>query len=147
MTMRVVDIRFILRPQLTLMQLKDRQRSEQNLKYLQPIEGRAACGSNIKIPGERRPAWLPGPQGWDLLKRQEETHPPTLRRPPKLRDVAVEFPFLWNVLLLLWHHFRGMLTTRYTARSELSASDLVLGEPFLLGYMRGISHLSNLQPP
>jgi hypothetical protein len=59
--MRVVDIRFILRPQLTLVQLKDRQRSEQNLKCLLPIKQPAA--SNIKIPGERRPAWLPGPQG------------------------------------------------------------------------------------
>ena len=43
------------------------------------------------------------------------------RSPPKLRNVAVEFPFLRNVLFLLWRHFREILTTRYTARSELLA--------------------------
>ena len=78
-----------------------------------------------------------------MLKRQEETYPPALRGPPKLRDVAVKFPFLRNVLFLLWRHFRGILTTRYTARSELSASDLVLSESSL-ELFRGISHLPNL---
>ena len=46
MTMRVIDIGLILRPQLTLVQLKDRQRSEQNLKCLLPN-----CGSSgVRLP-------------------------------------------------------------------------------------------------
>src|SRR5262245_42832553 len=75
-----------------------------------------------------------------LLKRQEETRASTLRRPSKLRNVAVEFTFLREILFLLWRHFRRILTTRYTARSELSASDLVLCEPFLIGIIA--RHLS-----
>ena len=43
--MRVVNIRFILRPQLTLVQLKDRQRSEQNLKCLLPMRV-----SSLRLP-------------------------------------------------------------------------------------------------
>jgi hypothetical protein len=62
-----------------------------------------------------------------------ELYRPLRAEPLKLRNVAVEFAFPRNVLFLLWRHFRGILTTRYTARSELSASDLVLREPFLLG--------------
>ena len=63
------------------------------------------------------------------------------RSPPKLRNVAVEFPFLRNVLFLLWCHFREILTTRYTAKSKLSgaiSSSVSLSSSELL---RGISHL------
>src|SRR5262245_52866308 len=77
-----------------------------------------------------------------LLKRREETRASTLRRPSKLRNVAVEFTFLREILFLLWRHFRRILNTRHTARSELSASDLVLCEPFLLGIIAW--HLSPL---
>jgi len=45
--------------------------------------------------------------------------------PLKLRNVAVEFAFLRNVLFLLGRHFRGVLAARHTARSKFPASDLV----------------------
>jgi hypothetical protein len=43
-----------------------------------------------------------------------------------LRNVAVEFAFLRNVPFLLWCDFRRILIARYVARSEFSASDLIL---------------------
>src|SRR5262245_57301020 len=64
----------------------------------------------------------------------------SVRGPLKLRNVAVEFPLFREILVLLWRHFRRILTTRHAARSELSASDLVLCEPFLLGIIA--RHLS-----
>jgi len=46
--------------------------------------------------------------------------------------MVVEDACLWNILFLLRRHFREILTTRYTARPEPSAGDLVLGQPFFL---------------
>jgi hypothetical protein len=39
--------------------------------------------------------------------------------------MAVEDACLWDILFLLRRHFREILTTRYAARPELSAGDLV----------------------
>src|SRR5262249_31236230 len=75
-----------------------------------------------------------------LLPSARFMYRPLRAGPLKLRNVAVEFTFLWEILFLLWRHFRRILITRHTARSELSASDLVLCEPFLLGIIA--RHLS-----
>ena len=42
-------------------------------------------------------------------------------------SMAIEDACLWDILFLLRRHFREILTTRYPARPELSAGDLVLG--------------------
>ena len=61
-----------------------------------------------------------------------ESYRPLRAGPLKLRNLAVEFAFLQNVLFLLGRHFRRVLTARHTARSKFPASDLVLRKSLVL---------------
>ena len=63
-------------------------------------------------------AWLSGERGLVAA---------TNRSSAQSGGMAVEVACLGNILFLLWRHFRGILTARYTARSKFSAGALVLG--------------------
>ena len=121
------------------------QKSQSFLRALKPIFRRLFSYTRNKSLASDGPLGFLAPRMRFCLNARRRRLRQLFVDHQKLRDVAVKLRFLRKVLFLLWRHFAKLLTTRYTARSELFASDLVLREPLLLRIiLPGMSHLPNL---